>query len=638
MKKILFTLASVLLLFTSCKNMDVLDREPLDSFVDNASFWQSEGNLRLYANSFYLDGSGYALFYGYSRSWNANFVPIRSNYVSDDFATSGTQSGFSTTNTGSTSFYIGGTWPGRGWNFTFVRRINVMFNRLKLYSQSALTPEAYSHWMGICRFFRAMEYTELVRTYGDVPWFGDEIKEDDLANMYKDRTPRAQVMDSVYADLKYALENVRKSDGDNKTICNRYTVAAYASRIMLWEGTWQYYHNNDATLAKKYLDFAVEAAKYVMDSGKYSIAASFHDLFGSQDLSSNTECILYRHYDAAQSITHCIASYSNGDESQGGGANLSLLKSFICNDGKVYENSSSFTNAGVTLGNEGEKFALSNMFKTRDPRFEATFYYRYRPGSPTLVYCNKFIDRLGTEDNHQSNSPLYTSVTNTNDAPEMRFAEVLLNYIEARAEIAIHLGGTAVTQDEIDATINKLRDRPLDAVATSRGVKKTAHMKLSDITDSFDPERDQTVPALIWEVRRERRMELVGEEPTRLFDLKRWKKLDYMISSVNYNDIMVGSWIDYTNTSDPCDDWGILATRSSNKAYKGLVGVRKLDGTIVKFDGTNASQMVGFNLTYNGKVRTQEPEERHYLAPVPLTQRDFYNSKGYTLSQNPGWE
>jgi len=637
MKKILLTLASVLLLFSSCTNLDVLDREPLNSFVDKPAFWQSEGNLRLFANSFYMDGNSYALFYGYSLSWNANYVPIRSNYVSDDFANSGTQTGFTTTNTGSTAFYIGGVWPGRGWNFTFVRRANLFLNRLKNDSKSHISDEAYNHWTGICRFFRAMEYTELVRTYGDVPWFGNEVADSDTATMYIDRTPRAQVMDSVYEDLKYALANVRTSDGDNKTICNRYTVAAYISRIMLWEGTWQYYHNSNATLAKKYLDFAVEAAEYVMNSGKYSIASPFHELFGSESLANNTECILYRHYDATQGITHCIASYSNGDESQGGGANLSLLKSFICNDGKVYENSSSFVNSGITLANDGEKFTLANLIKTRDPRFESTFYYKYRSGSPTLVYCNKFIDRLGTEDSHQKNSPKYTSVTNTNDAPEMRYGEVLLNYIEARAELAIHMSGTPITQAEIDATINVLRDRPLDNVAVSRGVKKTTHMILTDITVNFDPERDPTVEPLIWEIRRERRMELVGEEPTRLYDLKRWGKIDYMQSSVNFNDIMVGSWIDYSSTSDPCDDLGILSARVKSSSYKGLIGVRKLDGTIIKFTGSNAAQMIGFNLTYNGKVRTQEPEERDYLAPVPLSQVNFYQSKGHTLTQNPGW-
>ncbi|ULT45703.1 RagB/SusD family nutrient uptake outer membrane protein [Niabella defluvii] len=42
-----------------------------------------------------------------------------------------------------------------------------------------------------------------------------------------------------------------------------------------------------------------------------------------------------------------------------------------------------------------------------------------------------------------------------------------------------------------------------------------------------DPSRDADVPALIWEIRRERRMEFVLEN-FRLLDLKRWKKLQYM--------------------------------------------------------------------------------------------------------------
>lgn len=47
-------------------------------------------------------------------------------------------------------------------------------------------------------------------------------------------------------------------------------------------------------------------------------------------------------------------------------------------------------------------------------------------------------------------------------------------------------------------------------------------MKLSDITTDFDPARDQDVDPLIWEIRRERRMELVYEH-CRLHDIKRWK-------------------------------------------------------------------------------------------------------------------
>jgi hypothetical protein len=631
--KILILLTALSLFVSSCSD-NVLDRPPLTVFTDD-TYWTSEDRLRLFANGFYNDVYNVGFFQGYSRSWTLYYVPVRSLFNSDDFANSGTQTGFTNTSAGSTSYYIDGVWPGRGWYFTIVRKANLFLNRIENIAKPAITEEAYNHWSGIARFFRALEYTELVRTYGDVPWFGDEIKDTEKDLMYKDRDSRDAVMDSVYNDLKYALANVRLSDGDAGTTVNRYAVAAYVSRIMLWEGTWQWYHKNNATLAKKFLDFAVEAAEFVM-SGNYEIQTDFHTLFGSDNLSGNKECILFRHYDAAASpsaVTHCIASYCNTQETQEGGANLSLLKSFICNDGKVWQNSNSFTDAAISLANEGEKFRIENLIKTRDPRFEATFYYQYKPGSPTLLYCNKFIDRIGTEGSNPGNVAKYSSSTNTNDAPVMRLGEVLLNYIEAKAVLAEHLGGAAITQSDIDKSVNALRDRPIDDVAQSRGVKKTEHLQLSNLPN--DPDRDADVPELIWEIRRERRMELIYEAPSRLFDLRRWKKLDYMKSGADFPDIMCSIWIDYT-APDPADPTGFVAARI-NEGSIDIIGVKKLDGTVVKYDGSNAADLVGFNLTYNGQPRTQEPEEKHYLAPVPQAQRNFYTSQGYTLSNNPGW-
>ena len=65
----------------------------------------------------------------------------------------------------------------------------------------------------------------------------------------------------------------------------------------------------------------------------------------------------------------------------------------------------------------------------------------------------------------------------------------------------------------------------LDAVATGKGITQTASLMLNAIPD--DPDRDSDVSALIWEIRRERRMEFVYEH-TRLLDIKRWNKIDYM--------------------------------------------------------------------------------------------------------------
>ncbi len=69
---------------------------------------------------------------------------------------------------------------------------------------------------------------------------------------------------------------------------------------------------------------------------------------------------------------------------------------------------------------------------------------------------------------------IWASNTNTSDAPVIRLGEVVLNWIEAKAVLAESLGGAAVTQDDLDKSINAIRNRPLDAAAIAKGVQKTA--------------------------------------------------------------------------------------------------------------------------------------------------------------------
>jgi hypothetical protein len=204
----------------------------------------------------------------------------------------------------------------------------------------------------------------------------------------------------------------------------------------------------------------------------------------------------------------------------------------------------------------------------------------------------------------------------------MRLAEVVLNWIEAKAVLAQHLGGAAVTQGDIDKSVNAIRNRPLDAAAVAKGVKKTAPLLLATLPE--DPSRDADVPSLIWEIRRERRMEFVFEH-TRLLDLKRWKKLGNMDFSTN-PDYFLGPWVNL-QTELP----SILTT-----ANKGKVKVKKADGTIVIWDGTNASAMVGFWMVENAQNRTTFTD-RSYLAPVGQAQIVQYEEKGFKLTQTKGW-
>ncbi len=608
MKKIIIVLlTTVTLVFSSCE--DYLDKPSLTTMNDD-NYWTSENSLRLFANGFYAN-----YFVGYNSAWGVDYAPLRGYTFSDDIASAGKQGGFETqapssrAATSETAAWHT-TYTGPTWNFSWVRKSNLFIERIEQMKDDKITAEAYKHWSAVARFFRGYEYSRLVSVFGNVPYYDKVLLDTDLELMYKDRDDRTMIMDKVYDDFVYALDNMRLSD-ESAQYLNKYIAASFISRLMLFEGTWQKYHHNNNEKASKYLNLAANAAQFVIDSKKYSFSSDFRSLFGSEDLAANKEVILYRHYDAGVGITHHVASYSNGYESQSPAPNLKLAKAFICNDGKPYKLS--------TIEN-ADKLDIKNMVATRDPRFEATFWDAPKKESATLLYAYKFIDREGVKLYPGPYPAKYGSNTNTNDAPVIRLAEVVLNWIEAKAELAT-VGGTPVAQADIDASINAIRNRPLDATATAKGIKKTAPLSLAALPD--DPDRDADVPVLIWEIRRERRMEFVFEH-SRLLDIKRWKKINYMANTDPDN--LLGLWVDF-QVEYP--EWLV-------KAKEGKLKVKKEDGTIVTYNGTNKTDMVGYYIPENVSNRDAFTE-RVYLAPVGNTQISEYIDKGFTLTQTPGW-
>jgi hypothetical protein len=619
--KIIILVSIVMFSLTGCS--DILDRPQLNQW-DDETFWTSETNLRLYANGFYE-----RYFVGYNREYSTQYTAYLGYLFNDDIVSDGYQTYFeqavpnsrgSNTNAVSVSGNDGtasipwlANYSGPDWNFSWLRKINVMLDRIETNMSDILSEEEKNHWNGTGRFFRAMEYASLVSVFGDVPYFAHEIKSNDYAELYKPRTPRNEVMDAVYDDFVFALNNVRTKAREGAGYINQDVVAAFASRWALFEGTWQKYHNNNTERAKKFLNLAIDAANYLM--GKYSMS-DFRSLFGSNDLASNPEVIFYRHYDGVRA-KHSVASSCNMTEGRYYNANLALIKSFICNDGSDWQTSAN---------TENKDFTLDNLIKTRDPRFEASFYKKLTiRSSSSCLYTTKFISREGLRyiDEGTSIPSEYGSANNKNDYPVMRYAEVLLNWIEAKAELAT-LGGSAVNQNDIDNSINVIRSRPLDEDAIANGVTKTVNMDLSNLPNS--PDRDD-VPQLIWEIRRERRMEFYGEH-SRLLDLKRWKKLEYM-DDTKYPDILRGTWIDASEID------GLI---SSTK--EGILAVTDMDGNLIVYDGSNGSALKGFYSPTNIRGRLPFLDvfgTNPYLAPVGRLQRIDYRNKGYELAQTEGW-
>ena len=685
MKRLSYILmAFAVLALTGCNVNEFLNRNALTT-MDDASYWTTENNVRLFVNGAY--GS---YFNGYSDNWGSVYAPACYSYeMSDDRTTSGTQANI-LISIPSDNWYRGelgyrGYWlqrRGAGpWNFAYIRKWNLLMDRVAtMKEEGRLTDEQYNHWNGVARFFRAWEYCRFVQSFGDVPYYDHVVATDDADDMYKDRDPRTLVMDACLEDFNYALNNVRANDGTDYV--NKDVVGTIASRCMLFEGTWYVYHKTDEAMktctdidghAKKYLEAAQKFAEYVMNTGKYSFNTPSHELFGhlyTTLTGTAKEVILYRTYNKTiqSSNQHCIASYAGGNgggEGQSMAGNLSTLKAWICQDGKPYTSS--------TVPNV-ESWRMQDMVVTRDARFESTFWDEPR-SSATGLYVEKFIDRTGLTygvDGAPACPACYASCTNENGYPCVRYSETVLNWIEAKAELAEHFGGPAITQSDLDKSINAIRTRPIDDVAKAKGVKQTAPLQLSWVNELFDPERTAApqkachsyavtgkfVSPIIWEIRRERRMEFFMEQ-YRVLDIRRWGQMELMLGA-NNPDLLVGGWVELDKSQQ-------LTKRKYNllvKANVGKVSVKHIagytdNGQIVLgdrifFDGTfddknvyvsgNADQMEGFLIPQN--IADRDPlnvDVRNYLEPICTDVFRQYKDKSkavgkdYTLYQNPGW-
>lgn len=571
------------LLVSACS---FLDQQPYDDLTDE-EFWKSENQARSYMYGFYT-----SIFSGYGTG-TSHGPFLMGQTTNDDFASDKAQLDLQPT--------VVPVSDG-GWSFANVRKANYVIANV---DRLPLDEAGINHWRGVARFFRACYYANLVFTYGDVPWFDRMPKvstnPEEMAYLYKDRDPRTEVDLRIMEDLKYAMDNVRASDGALQV--NKYVVAAMASRLMLREGTFLKYHAISEERAAECLQFAKDAAEMVMKSGKYSIAPSYNALFTSEDLAGNPEMIMYRHY-VDGVLAHSTLTYSF-TEAQAG-VSKSLAEAFVTADGlPVYSKEEFWTPRNA-----------ETFFAGRDPRLSLCIRPHYYVKGTTctpfayslsgLSWC-KFMD----DTRAAKPEPTWNGSKNTTDAPCLRYAEVLLNYAEAAYELHL-LGKYSFSQTDLDQSINKIRAR--------EGVNLPALQMVGDMPavngHTFDdPMRLQienyadggVTPSILWEIRRERRVELCFEG-FRLNDLKRWKKLDYLWNGCN-PDIRYGAYI-------------VLADFPDRDAEIVLEDASATEGYILR----------------NTEAQRNRPEAKNYIAPIPSGQINLYETKGFHLSQNKEWE
>src|SRR5690606_31689805 len=112
-----------------------------------------------------------------------------------------------------------------------------------------------------------------------------EVKDSQVDELYKPRTPRNEVMDHLYEDWKFILQNMRTNDGEQ--YLNLYVAAGFISRLALNEASWQKYYYKNQERAKKFYELAIDAAQVDINSGKYAIVTDYKSQFTSKDLKGN---------------------------------------------------------------------------------------------------------------------------------------------------------------------------------------------------------------------------------------------------------------------------------------------------------------------------------------------------------------
>lgn len=641
MKKIIISLAVFAGAVLSGCNDSFLEKSPVTDLTENNAF-NSYDNFKAFMwpcyEMFTNNTIGTSL-----NGWagqNGNYRgDMYAGYMEEKFESSYNRFAYQT---------VANVASGNGWDFSsFIRRINIMLSHI---DGSSMTEAQKSHWRAVGYFFHSYWYMELIDRFGAVPWV-DKVLQEDSPEVYGPRMDRKEVADKVLERLKWAEENIGNfTSSDGKNTINQDCVRAALSRFTLREGTWRKYH--DLGDYEKYLQECVRVSELLMNAypdlykgTDGQPAAGYGEMWITPDLEGIPGVILYKSYVENMNehgMGHIEHTSSHNVEMNHNTVNLYLMK-----NGKPIMNPES--------GYHGEKDMYAE-FRDRDPRLYHTVIPPYKvkagrgdyatwsytdnpadreyidimgantscsnpgigmkrlPGQNWSASLVPEIPRLGTGAFVTCRSGYYVwkhwsnweqnfnqASVNTSDKPIFKIEEVLLNDAEAKYELG------AFDQNVADKTINKLRDRA--------GV---ARMTVAEINENFDPNRGKYYPKnnetgipvdpVLWEIRRERIIELMGEG-FGFYDVRRWRMAPWFV-----NRPATGVWMSKA-----------AATANNMTLYNPATGYS---------DGANGELEEGNIFLFNDPLKEGKGWlEKYYLYQVPTTEI-LLNPE---LEQNPGW-
>jgi len=580
-----------LFVLASCQT---LDQEP-ESTATKSAVFSNETGLKLYTNSFY----------------SMDFMPRSSttrDAMSDYLAVKSVE-----------SFLQPGGYGANlssGWSWKDLRNINYFIENN---NDPTVPPSVRNNYSGIARYYRAYFYLEKIKRFGDVPWIGKAMAIDDPA-LYGPRDKRELVMDSVLADINYACANITTTNDPSRTTVTKNVAYAFKSRLCLFEGTFRKYHTelNLQSSATAWLTDAAEAAKYLMDNGGYALNTaggsgnSYRQVFiSSAPIAS--EVIQASVSDLTLNVLHDANWWwTSGTYGAKASFTRTFINTYLKLDGTPFTNDPAY-----------KTMVFKDEVKNRDLRLKQTIrsgdYKRISGGVPVPappVFSYTFTGyqpiKFTLDDMYYDAGSL-----NINSVALFRYAEVLLNYAEAKAEL-----GT-LTDADWALTVGKLRERGgITGGLTTKPTQADPYLVTNYFPGISDPS--------ILEIRRERGIEL-SIEGFRFSDILRWKRGQLMEQEWN------GFYVPALVSPMDLNEDGILDVAFyQGTAPAPVAGVTYVNVSATVSGKTNSQQLKNASsgeLTWMNEIPRKWDDKMYYY---PIPQADL--QKNPALGQNPGWQ
>lgn len=641
---VLFLIFGGLVFLTSCEK-DFLERAPL-SDITPEQYLHEESQLASYAINRY--GS----------------LPTHGNF---SYGTFGIDA--HTDNMASIGFdtkYAPGQWRvgqnGGDWSFGNIYQCNYFLQTvIPRWEAGEIggSTQNIDHYIGEMYFFRAWEYFAKVQALGDFPIVTTVLK-DDLAELTEasKRAPRTEVVRFIISDLDKAIDLMLSTSPDGaQNRLNKACAQLLKSRVALYEATWLKYFKGTAFVPngtgwpgadKEYnqgyqfqagsidgeidwlLDQSMEAAAAVADA--YGLVPNngvlqqstddannpYFDMFSAVDMSEFNEVLLWRQYDNGLGISHNVPVYA-----QIGNYGIGLTRGMV--DGFLMANGLPIYAAGS--GYQGDDF-ISDVRENRDGRL---WLFLKQPEQINVLYPSILgthatpiepIPDITNSNAERGYSTGYTTRKGLNyDAAQcgngagytgaivFRATEAYLNYMEASYEKNGSLDGKA------SAYWRAIRNRAGVDPDYQKTIANT-EMDMEAKNDWGAYSAGQLVDATLYNIRRERRCELMSEGH-RWRDLKRWRALDQMITEPYH--------IEGFKVWGPIQDWYDASdlTKVSSQALSDYLRPYEKNGNELVVDGYKWTMA-----QYLSPIAAQ-----HFL----ITSSDGTDVSTSPIYQNPGW-